>query len=158
MSIFSKYCARRMRQRSCAGGLGTLLMAAVGCVGDVNEEQLPVFPVTGQIHVDGRPADDALVVFHPTSSSPPSPYRPAGRTGADGRFTLSTYESGDGAPVGEYQVTIVWPSRPAGPNPDVDLAPDRLRGRYAIPARSQLRVRCEEKENVLPAFDLKSRP
>jgi hypothetical protein len=114
-----------------------------------------VFPVTGEVRLGGKPAENALVVFHPATGDLPGGLRPSGRTGADGKFCLSTYESGDGAPVGEYRVTISLPKPPAGPNPDLDLAPDRLKGRYANPATSKLHARIEDQENVLAPFEVK---
>jgi len=130
-----------------------LLVCLSGCE-STDERGLPVFPVSGEVLLSGKPAENALVVFHPLSELPGS-LRPSGRTGADGKFSLSTYESGDGAPAGAYRVTIVLPKAAAGPAPDPDLAGDRLQGRYADPATSQLRAQVEEKENVLPPFVVK---
>ncbi len=45
--------------------------------------------------------------------------RPHGRVGPDGRFTLTTYQPGDGAPTGKYNVTVVWP----GPVPGTSVIP-----------------------------------
>lgn len=129
------------------------IVSSSGC-GSPDEALLPVFPVSGKVEVDGEPAEGALVVFHPVTELP-GELRPSGETGADGTFALSTYDSGDGAPTGEYRVTIVIPVTPAGPNPDPDLAPDRLRGRYANPATSNLQVVVEERENKLPVFAVK---
>src|SRR5262249_46886055 len=55
-------------------------------------------------------------------------HRPVGRVGADGRFRLSTYLTGDGAPAGDYTVLVVWPGPAApagGPPPRGAGAPGR---------------------------------
>ena len=152
MPMKGQVCARRL---ILAGGIAALSIASCGCWNAAEAERQPVFPARGKVSVNGRPAENALVVFHPTHSNSTIALRPSGRTAPDGSFILSTYESGDGGPAGEYIVTISWPELPSGPNPDTDLAPDRLKGRYADPARSKLRARLAEQENLLPAFDLK---
>ncbi len=98
--------------------------------------------------VQDRPAGHALIVFHPIHNPDAASAKPSAVASADGSFQLGTYERGDGAPAGEYRITVRWPGEVAGPMPDLDLAPDRLRGRYANPHTSELRVRVEEKENV----------
>jgi hypothetical protein len=137
---------------------GTLLMALLAlanssCSRTDATDREPVFPVRGKVLVQGQPADNALVIFHPQESSDAEMIRPNGRAQADGSFTVGTYETGDGAPAGEYLVTITWPEPVTG-NQDPDLAPDRLQGRYADPVRSKLRAKVGPEENVLQAFEI----
>jgi hypothetical protein len=49
------------------------------------------------------------VVFHPKDNADPQAPRPFGTAGADGSFGLTTSRPGDGAPAGEYRVTVIWP-------------------------------------------------
>ena len=71
---------------------------------------------------------------------------------ADGTFTLSTYTANDGAPQGEYLVTVVWPDPPrdARGRP----GPNRLPERYAQPETSGLRARVADGPNEF-TFELK---
>ncbi|MBX9626990.1 MAG: hypothetical protein K2X82_24525 [Gemmataceae bacterium] len=52
----------------------------------------------------------ALVVFHPADPAVERRLggKPFGTVGDDGAFTLTTYADGDGAPPGEYGVTVDW--------------------------------------------------
>ena len=64
----------------------------------------------------GKPVPDALVAFHPAGAAPAAskpgdgppagPPRPTGKTDAEGKFKLHTYVGDDGAPAGDYQVTV----------------------------------------------------
>lgn len=114
-------------------------------------DPVPLYPAEGRLLVNGEPAAGAEVRLHPVA--PPAqgdPLVPVARVGEDGSFELTTYEEGDGAPTGEYAVTVVWPDTRAytgtGPPP---IPPDRLGGRHADPGASTIRVRIEEGPTVL---------
>jgi hypothetical protein len=85
---------------------------------------------------------------------------PRGRADRDGHFTLTTYEFGDGAPAGEYVVTIIWRAPLPGASPHDEVleyaagGPDQLEGRYADPATSPLRVTIKPESNELAPFDV----
>jgi hypothetical protein len=131
-----------------------------------------VYPVSGQVLLNGQPLAGALVALHPVGEMDvalPS-VRPNGRTGPDGTFVLTTYETHDGAPPGEYAVIVEChpaagpaPGRPGAQGygtgkPDAEPkyeAPDRLGGRYRDPRHSGLRVRLAPEPTVLPPFHLK---
>jgi hypothetical protein len=114
----------------------------------------PVFPVRGQIlGPNQRPALGALVVFHPVNPDPADPVKPLGRVDDKGRFTLTTYQEGDGAPAGEYVITVTWPVPKKTPF-DAEGG-DQLQGRYANPQRSALRFSVEKvAENEVPVIRL----
>jgi hypothetical protein len=59
-------------------------------------------PVAGQVFIDGKPLTVGSVRFTPPSGRPAS-----GMIDKDGRFSLSTFEPGDGCPLGEHRVSIV---------------------------------------------------
>src|SRR5262245_50678521 len=105
-----------------------IALAGPGC--GAKEQRRPAHPVRGAVLVDGKPATKALVVFHPLNDPDPKALRPHGEVGPDGAFTLSTYSSGDGAPAGDYAVTVHWFAGGASPGADADPGPDRLGGRY----------------------------
>jgi hypothetical protein len=128
-----------------------LVLVAGGCGGD---DGPTTHPVSGKILVDGKPASKAQVTFHPTSGAS-TRWIPLAETDADGAFRPSTRLTGDGAPAGNYQLTIVWPEIKVDHGEEI-ASGDRLGRRYADPKGSGLQVTIKEGENVLPPFELKS--
>jgi hypothetical protein len=123
------------------------------------------YPVRGQVLANGKPADGALIVFHPDGTTDPHALRPSATVRPDGSFELQTYVAADramkdGAPAGPYQVTCVWfpaPSPNAGENAlKVDVLPDKLGRRYADPGRSGLRAEVLTQPTELPPFKLET--
>ncbi|HXG12520.1 MAG TPA: hypothetical protein VNK04_22380 [Gemmataceae bacterium] len=141
---------RPVRGLFLAGLVGlTVALASCGTKG-----RLPVYPVKGKVLVDGKPAKDAFVNFFPKDTGGREPYAPYAQTNENGEFTLSTYETGDGVPAGEYDVTITWPVRY---NPISTLwEGDRLKGRYADRNKPPFHVTIDKKAQELPPFELKS--
>src|SRR5262249_3462662 len=110
------------------------------------DQRKSVYPVRGQVFVQKQPAVDAFVIFHPLNDPDPQPTKAYGRVGKDGSFTLTTYSTGDGAPAGEYDVTISW--RKLNEYGEEE-GPDQLRGRYSNPKTSKLRAHVTEGTNEL---------
>lgn len=106
-----------------------------------------VHPVTGRVLVRDWPAEGAQVVFHPADSDDPLVPRPHGQVRADGTYTLTTYKPDDGAPVGEYDVAIVWTDPKAPVNTETGEVPNRLPAHFSNPRTSNLRRRIEEGPN-----------
>lgn len=128
--------------------LAGLLVALSGC-SDKPSSPRPVHPAAGRVTYKGAPADGVRVVLIPAGGAGPT-NNPAGRTGADGRFELSTFAEKDGAPEGEYAVTLYWPERPFDTLEDgAPMPKDKLGGAYATPAKSKLRAKIEPKKNEL---------
>ena len=77
----------------------------------------------------------------------PLRHKPGGTSDAQGEFVLTTYTQDDGAPAGEYAVTVVWrrPWTDAAGKPGPNLLPER----YSKPDTSELRVRVKEGVNEL---------
>jgi hypothetical protein len=109
--------------------------------------------VTGSVFFHGRPAEGVRVAFHPSRTPGDRGLTPQGLTGADGSFHLTSYTAGDGAPAGDYVVTLYWPV--PGPDDDVHVHPDRLGGRYADPRTTPLLATVPARAVVLDRFDLK---
>jgi hypothetical protein len=96
----------------------------------------PTFPVAGKVLLpDGKPAEHATVVFHPVRAVGDGVVKPRGKVGPDGTFRLTTYDGDDGAPAGEYRVTVeLWLA-----NTRTDAPPtSRLPPKYANPETSGL--------------------
>jgi hypothetical protein len=108
------------------------------------------YPAHGTLTVNGEPAVGAVVELHSVGGQPDvRNSRPWAIVQEDGSYVLSTYESGDGAPVGDYAVTLRWPPDVGQPS----LA-DRFDGAYATRSRSQWEVSISEGENPLPPITL----
>ena len=112
------------------------------------------YPVMGTLLVDGQPAEGAqirLVRNDEFDDAPPVPYA---ITKADGSFVLSTFLFEDGAPVGEYQVTVFWPSVTRNEFGEQVEGPDRLGGRYAQAEDSGLQITVAAHSNHLEPLKL----
>jgi hypothetical protein len=105
--------------------------------GVASRNRKPLHPVRGRLYGEGCPLPDALVVLHLINPEKKTTTRTCdGLVDADGSFVLSTYAAEDGAPVGEYAVTI---ERAAG----------RIPARYAKAQTTPLRVKITTGENNL---------
>jgi len=131
------------------------LLAFVGCGDDGG--RIKVYPVTGKVLVNGQPAEGANVAFF--GSTPelqgPAAIVPTGTSNAEGVFELTSFDPGDGAPEGTFNVTVIWPE-PIPPNVDQEMyqPKDRLNGRYANPDTPNLTARVEQGGGELPPFEL----
>ncbi len=103
----------------------------------------PVHPVRGQVFFNGQPAAGAVVTFHPVGNPSPEAVKPQAIVEADGTFRPNSFELRDGAPAGEYTLTLYWPS---GRGP---IGPDRLMGQYNNPAQSVFKITVKDGDNVL---------
>lgn len=113
----------------------------------------PVFPVTGRVLYEGRPATGAVVIFHSTDR-PAVAERPHGRTNADGEFELTTFQTGDGGPAGAYVVTVEWKRPEDHPEQGADLLPPI----YGDPGTSPLRVTVTAGANEPVVLQLTAKP
>jgi hypothetical protein len=118
-------------------------------------DRVPTVPAAGEITFDGKPIPGALVVLHPKDTSNPKVLPARGHVGADGKFVLSTYDTGDGAVPGQYAVTVEWyqlikEGDSARPGPNV------LPKKYATPHTSDIPVvTIADGQSTLPAIALK---
>lgn len=74
---------------------------ALGLSGCGGGSERPV-PVGGKVLLGGKPVDGAVVTYHSKGGGRSA----SGKTDAEGNFKLTTINTGDGAPPGEYTVTI----------------------------------------------------
>lgn len=82
-------------------GIVIVALAALGCGGGPSDAP-EIAPVSGVVTVGGKPKADLNVAFYPEIGGRPA----TGRTDAEGKFTLTTLNTGDGAPVGTSKVAI----------------------------------------------------
>lgn len=132
-------------------GVFAVVMGWMGCSsGEV--PAVPVFPTTGRVVFEGRPAAGAFLTFHPKSDG--------GRTspstataGTDGAFSLTTETKDDGAPAGEYAVTVTW-SPPVKRGGELVAGPDLIPKRYGRVETTPLRATIAETANALEPFEI----
>jgi hypothetical protein len=99
----------------------------------------PVHPVQGKVFFEGTPTPNAVVTFYLLDKDSKRFARAAdGMVEADGSFTLSAYVANDGAPAGDYAVTVVWWSPMV--DPEGKAGPNLLPGRYAKPETTPLKA------------------
>lgn len=78
--------------------------------GSVAHNRKPTQAVQGKVFFEGTPTPGAMLIFHMITDPAKKPVRTADAlVEADGSFTMSTYTANDGAPAGDYVVTVVWP-------------------------------------------------
>ncbi len=110
--------------------LALISLVFVGCGN--GEYRTPTHTVRGKLTDGSKPVAHAQVVFHPVGGGSAETLKPRGKTDANGEFTLTTYDGNDGAPAGEYRVTVeLWATPRLSGGPENQLPP-----KYADPAKS----------------------
>jgi hypothetical protein len=130
---------------------GVLAALVSGC-GDKGPR---LYPVKGMVRLNGEPAKDVNIMFTPVTlpEGDATPLSPAAVTDEEGRFQLMSFKPGDGAPAGDYKVTIIYPMNRYNKHLS---GIDRLKGKFADPKTSGLTAKVEPTSNDLPPFDLKA--
>ena len=123
------------------GGLLSVLIM-LGCSG--HPDRPATYPVSGTVHLNGKPVEGANVVFYPKTTDPSSKSA-GGQTDAQGLFSLQTYFSPTDNPEGtladEYIVVITKIDAPKEPikNPVGYKRPtNQLPDRYSSVTQSTL--------------------
>lgn len=135
----------------------TMLLLAAALAGCSRPAGPPCFPVRGTVIHDGKPLAEVMVVLHPlTPPTDPFPL-PLGYTDGQGKFQLQTLNPGDGAPAGEYAITLeLRELRRSGEEMTRD-GKNLLPSRYATPKTTPLRVTVVEGPNEVPAIAVTDR-
>ncbi len=137
-------------KRSALPALALISLIFVGCGG--GEYRTSTHTVRGKLTDGLKPVAHAQVVFHPVGGSAETP-KPRGKTDANGEFTLTTYDGNDGAPAGQYKVSVTQlladPKNPdAGPT-------NRLPAKYENPDQSGLTATVNAGPTELQPFVVK---
>jgi hypothetical protein len=135
-----------------------LSISAAICASCSGSSREPVFPTRGQVFYQGKPVPHALVVLHSLEKKEGQQVRPHGFVDQEGRFTLTTYDPEDGAPPGEYAVTVEWwlvksanKAQEGEDPPPLNYLPTR----YSKAQTSGIRVRITEGNNDIPTIHLR---
>ncbi|MDB5313218.1 MAG: hypothetical protein JWO38_7420 [Gemmataceae bacterium] len=129
-----------------------VLLGVISCGGP---RQKPTYPTDGKLLISGQPVGNVTVFLNPLNSPDPELTRAYATTKSDGTFSLTTYAAYDGAPEGEYVVTILYEPldsplfRAKGKPPTFDK-------KFTDPATSPLRATIvKQPRNQLDPFDVK---
>jgi len=133
-----------------------LAMASVLVAGCGKAGTEPTAKVTGTVTYNGSPAEGAAVTFYPEQGRPAS-----GVTDAQGKFTLSTFASGDGAVLSKHTVTIAEaaskeaPPMPGTPGAENYMPPaPRFPAKYADRSTTPFTATVEKGEKNEFTFDM----
>lgn len=116
-----------------------------GCSRKPAHYRKPTSKVTGKLVIDGdEPGSEVKIECIPVAQADSDPAHfsmSTTMTQPDGSFEISTYQSGDGVPDGEYVLVIMWGamnvmSRTYG-------GPDKLKGKYSDPKKSEIKFTVE---------------
>lgn len=133
--------------------LSLLVLVLTGC-SDGGPARLKVHPVSGRITLDSQPLPNAMIVLHPKDKSNPKHISSRAQTDAQGNFKVSTYDQGDGAPAGDYVVTVLF--HRATETPDgVVPGPNLLSPQIASPDTSDIQVKVAEGQNELQPIEVR---
>lgn len=114
--------------------------------------KVPTFPVKGSVTFDGQPAAGAFVVFHPKSPAAGSEgFTPRATVRADGTFALTSAAEGDGAPAGDYAVTVRW-MKPVKQGNELTPGPNVVPKAFLDPATTPLKATVRDSDNELEPF------
>lgn len=101
--------------------------------------------VTGKVVVDGKPAAFLQITCHDKLGiDKADPTFSAGRTDAEGKFELYTYQMGDGVPPGSYTMTFMWGQ--ISQHTMQYGGPDKLKDQYSDPKTSKFEFTVESGE------------
>jgi hypothetical protein len=96
--------------------LWMMLLLIPGCGGPEGGEVLSTVTASGSLNVKGQPLE-----FHQVVLSAEGKRSAVGISGKDGRFVLGTNKEGDGAPPGDYSVTVLYVGPPStNPNDGIN--------------------------------------
>lgn len=160
-------CAGR-QLLNCALLLMTVLLGVTASVGCGRPARLEVAPVKGRVVYKGQGVPKATVIFIPEGEAAEAvgKIRPFGYADDQGNFQMKTYVSGDGAPPGDYRVSIVaFSSGGAVRDKDAPVGaaaaaatgvriPPAVSKKFADVETAGIKVTVHEGENNLEPFDL----
>jgi hypothetical protein len=121
----------------------------VGC----EEARVPVFPVSGRVTYKGKPAAGAQIMLNAVNQLQGDDIAPIGVVKGDGTFAITAYDPGDGAPEGEYVVTVQWFKLVTGAGGS-GAGPNILPPKYASPLTSPVKVSVKGGPTEVPPIAL----
>lgn len=133
---------------------GLLLMGSVFLCGCSQAPKLCL--VSGTVTVKGKPAEGAIINFHPDDSSIETASAVADSVGSFKPISQSLA----GMRAGHYKVTVIWPDPSKKPTEaqimmgTADVGPDLLKGKYSLKSSTTLTADISDSTSTLPPFEL----
>ena len=121
---------------------------------------VPVFPASGKILYLGKPLAGVILIFHSTDVN--QKIKSQATPDDDGKFVATTFKTADGAPEGDYTITLVVPSNESDSTRE-DAAterqfrkerPVRFPSKYQNPATSPLKVKVTKNQPDLGILEI----
>lgn len=130
-------------------GLLIFLMLLSGCGKD--KIVIPTHKVSGRILYGNKAVEGVTVYLGPIEAPgvPDIPSNPHGITDKQGRFTISTYGEDDGAPIGKYQMMMIWVDHDAKEESKTDKF-----FAWFDAVNSKIMVEIKEGENKIPDINI----
>ncbi len=139
--------------RGTAISLGLLALAVASGCGQ-SQPWETAYPTKGVVTHKGKPVKDAEIRFFPVDEKYPESVRPWARSNENGEFVVSTYGRDDGAPGGEYKVTVVHHEIVVS-GESMTTRPNDLPKKYASRESTDLTVNVDHQATTLPPLELK---
>lgn len=125
-----------------------VVLLSFGCEGNKGPR---VYPVKGRVILNGQPAANVRVMFHPEQPWEGTMSVPAAWTEADGTFTLTTFSANDGAPAGDYRVVLEVPEY----RTNKGEGPNRMPDPYSNYQTTPLKAHVDPQPNDLAPIEVK---
>lgn len=137
----------------CLGAIPAILLLTT-CIVGCGKAGPSLVAVKGTVTVDGKPADGAVLIFHPTGGK-----GTIASAAADANGTFAITSNGTpGIVTGSYKVTATWPDPAKKPKVTLGAspedAPDLLEGRYVSVDKSPTTVEITAATKELPPIAL----
>ena len=127
-----------------------ILVSVAGCGGGeaIQTSDMTLYSVTGRVTVGKQPLAGVVVEFKPKFEWKKDVAFPHATTGADGAYELETIMAADGAPAGDYEVSLKFAAA-EGESSNASV------GNYSDPAKSGLKATVKASPTKIPDFVLK---
>lgn len=113
------------------------------------------YRVAGRVTFKGQPVAEAMVVLHRVGGDVEGHHKPMAYTGTDGTFQLTTIKHNDGAPPGDYAITVELRAPKTMGEETVRTGPNLLPAQYAKSESSKLKCSVVAGDNQIPTIELK---
>lgn len=134
--------------------VGAMLLVAAGC--GSADSRPAVYQTTGKISFKGAAPVGAVVALHPKDQAAVGrSVVPSGLVKPDGSFDLTSFAPSDGAPPGDYVLTVEWHKTSSGSEENRVLGPNLLPVQYSKPQTSPVVVTIAAQPNELKTIVIK---
>lgn len=130
-----------------------VLLVLTGCGGS-GPPRSATNPTTGSITYQGQPIGGAFLALHPKAGAAADVPTATAVVQPNGTFAVTTYDTGDGVPEGDYVVTVQWRKATKSGGEFVP-GPNLLPAKYSRPESSDVVVHVASGTNELPPIVLR---